>query len=108
MASKPRIMNKNSHKALLFAGATAGLNNHCTLASTPATEEFSHISPALITSSANKRGGVKKYIDTTSTGSVKNHNQRPADLWGEVINDAKSGKSFTDLPDFGNYEAGAN
>ena len=108
MASKPRIMNKNSHKALLFAGATAGLNNHCTLASTPATEEFSHISPALITSSANKRGGVKKYIDTDSVGSVKNHNQRPAYLFGEVISDAKSGKTYIVILNFGNYEAGAN
>ena len=102
------MRDNKEHKALLFVGANTGLNNSRALASTPTTEEFFHISPALITSSATKRGGVKKYIDTTSTGSVKNHNQRPADLWGEVINDAKSGKSFTDLPDFGNYEAGAN
>lgn len=76
--------------------------------SNPGHREFFHISPALITSSANKRGGVKKYIDTDSVGSVKNHNQRPAYLFGEVISDAKSGKTFIVILNFGNYEAGAN
>ena len=101
-------MDKKQNKALLFAGATTGPNNHVMLVTTPATEEFSHISPALITSSANKRGGVKKYIDTDSVGSVKNHNQRPAYLFGEVVSDAKSGKTFIVILNFGNYEAGAN
>lgn len=102
------MIGNKEHKASLSAGATPGLNNCCVLAVTPATEKFFHISPALITSSANKRGGVKKYIDTDSVGSVKNHNQRPAYLFGEVISDAKSGKTFIVILNFGNYEAGAN
>ena len=83
-------MDKKQNKALLFAGATAGLNNHCTLASTPATEEFSHISPALITSSAIKRGGVKKSVITNN--SAGNFNSRPVTSRpeGGVTHDAKS------------------
>ena len=56
--------------------------------------EFFHISPALIISSANKRGGIRKYIDTTSASAVRNDILRPADLWGEGINDAKSGMPY--------------
>ena len=111
LASQPTIMDKIKHKALLFAGATTGPNNHCMLAETPATEEFSHISPRVIISTLTKRGGVIKYVDNTSVCSVKNHIIRPADLWGEVINDANRGNHLAfllDLPDFGNYEAGAN
>jgi len=108
MVLQPNSMDKKLNNALLFSGAITGLNNHAVLAVTPETEEFFHISPALITSSANKRGGVKKYIDTDSVGSVKNHNQRPAYLFGEVISDAKSGKTFIVILNFGNYEAGAN
>jgi hypothetical protein len=37
-------MNKQKNKALLFAGATAGLNNHVLLVTTPATGEFRHSS----------------------------------------------------------------
>ena len=37
-------MSKQRNKALLFAGATAGLNNHVMLASKPATGEFYHSS----------------------------------------------------------------
>lgn len=55
---------------------------------------LTHLFPALITSSAIQRGGVEKYIDDNSVGAVKNHNQRPADLLGEVINDAISGKPY--------------
>lgn len=55
---------------------------------------LSYLFPALILSSAIQRGGVEKYVDDNSVGSVKNHNQRPADLLGEVINDAKSGKPY--------------
>jgi hypothetical protein len=55
---------------------------------------LTYLSQALITSSAIQRGGVEKYVDDTSVGSVKNHNQRPADLLGEAINDAKSGKPY--------------
>lgn len=101
-------MDKKLNKALLFAGATTGLNNRTTLAVTSATEEFFHISPEVITSTSIKRGGVEKSIDTNSVGSVINHNQRPAYLLGKVISDAKSGKSFIDILNFGNYEAGAN
>jgi hypothetical protein len=53
-------MKKNTNIALLFAGESAGLNNHCILVSTPATEEFRHSSPALITSSANKNRGIRQ------------------------------------------------
>ncbi|HBE41232.1 MAG TPA: hypothetical protein DDW27_08520 [Bacteroidales bacterium] len=104
-------MDKKRNKALLFAGSIAGLNNRVALATKPATEEFFHISPALIISSATKRGGVIKYIDNASVCSVKNHIIRPADLLGEVISDANRGNHLAfliDLPDFGNYEAGAN
>jgi len=103
------VKNKKDN-ALLFSGAPAGLNNFV-VASTPETEEFFHISPALITSSATKRGGVIKYIDNASVCSVKTHIIRPADLLGEVISDANRGNHLAfliDLPDFGNYEAGAN
>lgn len=102
------MIGNKEHKALLSAGATPGLNNCCVLVSTPATEEFFHISPEVITSTSIKRGGVEKSIDTNSVGSVINHNQRPAYLLGKVISDAKSGKSFIDILNFGNYEAGAN
>ena len=71
-------------------------------------QEFSHISPALITSSATKRGGVIKYIDNKCVCAVKYHNIRPADLLGEVINDANRVNLTIGRPDFGNYEAGAN
>lgn len=101
-------MDKKQNKALLFAGATTGPNNHVMLVTTPATEEFSHISPALITSSAIKRGGVIKYIDNKCVCAVKYHNIRPADLLGEVINDANRVNLTTGRPNFGNYEAGAN
>ena len=55
---------------------------------------LSYLFPELILLNSNKRGGVEKYVDDNSVGSVKNHNQRPADLLGEVINDAKSGKPY--------------
>ena len=83
MASQPTIMDKIKHKALLFAGATTGPNNHCMLAETPATEEFFHISPALITSSATKRGGVVKYLILTSAGNCK---IQTSDLQDEIQN----------------------
>lgn len=57
---KPFVMKKNINIALLFAGASAGLNNRYVLVSTPATEEFRHSSPALIASSANKNRGIKQ------------------------------------------------
>jgi len=102
-------MSKQRNKALLFAGTNTGLLNfHVTLASKPATEEFSYISPALITSNATKRGGVIKYIDNKCVCAVKYHNIRPADLLGEVINDANRVNLTIGRPDFGNYEAGAN
>jgi hypothetical protein len=52
--------------------------------------EFFHISPALITSSANKRGGVKKSVITNN--SAGNFNSRPVTSRpeGGVIHDAKS------------------
>ena len=99
---------KQENKALLFAGTNTGLLNFRVLASKPATEEFSHISPALITSSATKRDGVIKYIDNKCVCAVKYHNIRPADLLGEVINDANRVNLTIGRPDFGNYEAGAN
>jgi len=37
-------MDKKQNKALLFAGATTGLNNHVMLVTTPATGEFRHSS----------------------------------------------------------------
>jgi hypothetical protein len=64
-------MDKIRNKALLFAGSIAGLNNRVALATKPATEEFFHISPALITSSATKRGGVNKYLNLISVGNCK-------------------------------------
>jgi hypothetical protein len=52
--------------------------------------EFFHISPALITSSANKRGGVKKSVITNN--SAGNFNSRPVTSRpeGGVTHDAKS------------------
>jgi len=84
------MIGNKEHKASLSAGATPGLNNCCVLAVTPATEEFFHISPALITSSANKRGGVKKSVITNN--SAGNFNSRPVTSRpeGGVIHDAKS------------------
>jgi len=105
------MTDNKEHKALLLVGANTGLNNCRALAVTPTTEEFCHSSSLPDYIEDKKNRGVRKYIDTNSAGSVTNHNQRPADLWGEVINDAKSGTPsyfFDDLPDFGNYEAGAN
>ena len=64
-------MDKKKNKALLFTGAIAGLNNHAVLATTPVTEEFFHISPALIISSATKRGGVVKYLNCESVGNCQ-------------------------------------
>ena len=55
---------------------------------------FTYLFPSLIISSEIQRGGVIKSIDNNSAGNVKNHNQRPADLLGEVINDAKPGKPY--------------
>ncbi len=83
-------MDKKQNKALLFAGATTGPNNHVMLVTTPATEEFFHISPALITSSANKRGGVRKSVITNN--SAGNFNSRPVTSRpeGGVTHDAKS------------------
>jgi len=110
MVLKPLKVKSKKNKALLFASASTGLNNFV-VASTLATEEFSHISPRVIISTLTKRGGVIKYVDNTSVCSVKTHIIRPADLWGEVINDANRGNHLAfllDLPDFGNYEAGAN
>jgi len=84
------MIGNKEHKASLSAGATPGLNNCCVLAVTPATEEFFHISPALITSSANKRGGVKKSVITNN--SAGNFNSRPVTSRpeGGVTHDAKS------------------
>lgn len=104
-------MDKNKNTTLLFAGATAGPNNRSVLVTTSATEEFRRRSPGLIISSPIKNSGVKEYADYHSVRSVKNHNARPADLWGGVISNVKPGKPLNfinDLPDFGNYEAGAN
>lgn len=52
--------------------------------------EFFHISPALITSSANKRGGVRKSVITNN--SAGNFNSRPVTSRpeGGVTHDAKS------------------
>lgn len=83
MASQPIIMDKIKHKALLFAGATAGLNNHDVLAETPATEEFSHISPRVIISTLTKRGGVIKYLNCKSVGNCY---IQTSDLQDEVQN----------------------
>ena len=55
---------------------------------------FHSFSHGVILSTPIQNGGVEKYVDDTSVGSVKNHNQRPADLLGEAINDAKSGKPY--------------
>ena len=84
------MIGNKEHKASLSAGATPGLNNCCVLAVTPATEEFFHISPALITSSATKRGGVKKSVITNN--SAGNFNSRPVTSRpeGGVNHDAKS------------------
>ena len=102
------MLDNTGHKASLLVGANTGLNNWHALAVTPTTEEFCH-SPSLPDYIEDKKDrGVTKSIDNKSVGSVINHNQRPADLWGEVINDAKSGMPFTGWPDFGNYDAGAN
>jgi hypothetical protein len=91
-------MNKKPN-TLLFASATPGPNNHCALAVTLATEEFFHISPALITSSANKRGGIKQYL-VNSTGNV---HITTRDL--QVGNDNGDAKAFcTSL----NRKSGAN
>ena len=81
-------MNKKSN-TLLISGATTDLI-HCVLAVTPETEEFFHISPALITSSANKRGGVRKSVITNN--SAGNFNSRPETSRpeGGVTHDAKS------------------
>ena len=55
---------------------------------------LTYLFPALILSSVIQRGGVEKYIDDKCVCSVTNHNTRPADLLGEVINDAKTGKPY--------------
>ena len=80
---------------------------HC-MDRTSGHQGFSHISPALIISSANKRGGVIKYGCDNSVSNVKNDNSRPVDHWGVVTADANRVNHLFDRPDFGNYEAGAN
>ncbi len=76
-------MDKKRYKALLFTGSIAGPNNRAVLATKPVTEEFSHISPALITSSATKRGGVNKYLNCESAGNCK---IQTSDLQDEIQN----------------------
>lgn len=71
-------------------------------------QEFRHSSPKVIISTLTKNRGVEKYADDRCVRSVKNHIARPADLSGEVISDANRVNHFGDIPDFGNYEAGAN
>ena len=90
MVLQPNSMDKKLNNALLFSGAITGLNNHAVLAVTPETEEFFHISPALITSSANKRGGVRKSVITNN--SAGNFNSRPVTSRpeGGVTHDGKS------------------
>jgi len=75
------VKNKKDN-ALLFSGAPTGLNNFV-VASTPETEEFFHISPALIISSATKRGGVNKYLNLESVGNCK---IQTSDLQEEIRN----------------------
>jgi hypothetical protein len=75
-------VKSKENKASLFASATTGLNNFV-LATTLATEEFFHISPALIISSATKRGGVNKYLNLTSAGNCK---IQTSDLQEEIQN----------------------
>jgi len=88
------IMDKDKNIASLFAGANLGPNIHSNLAVTPATEESCH-SPSLPDYIEDKKDrGVSKYIDTNSASSVTNDILRPADLWGEVINDAKPGMPY--------------
>lgn len=102
---------KKSHTASLFSGAKNRSLDFHFLASTPETEEFRHSTSLPDYIEDKKSRGVEKSIDNNSVGSVKNHNQRLADLRGEVISDVKSGKPsyFIDgLPNFGNYEARAN
>ena len=107
-----RYMGNHNHTAPLIAGGKSRTEYPCILlVPTPATKEFCYSPPSLIISSEIKSKGVIKYVDNTSVCSVKNHIIRPADLWGEVINDANRGNHLAfllDLPDFGNYEAGAN
>jgi len=83
MVLQPNSMDKKLNNALLFSGAITGLNNHAVLAVTPETEEFFHISPALITSSATKRGGVNKYLNCESAGNCK---IQTSDLQDEIQN----------------------
>ena len=68
MVLKPLKVKSKKNKALLFASASTGLNNFV-VASTLATEEFSHISPRVIISTLNKRGGVIKYLNPKSIGN---------------------------------------
>ena len=69
---------------------------------------LSYLFPALILSSAIQRGGVEKYVDDNSVGSVKNHNQRPADLWARLSMTQFRVNLTTGIPNLGDYEAGAN
>ena len=64
-------MIRQANKALLFAGATPGPNNHCALAATPATEEFRHSSSRVIISTLTKNRGVEKYLNLTSAGNCQ-------------------------------------
>ena len=89
----PHMSKRDRIQAPLVLDAPIIREAHC-VAQPSRHREFFHISPVLITSSTTKRGGVSKYIDTNSAGNAKNHNQRPADLWGEVINDAKPGMPY--------------
>jgi len=82
MASKPLKVKSKQHKTSLFASSPTGLNNFV-VASRLATEEFFHISPALIISSATKRGGVVKYLILTSAGNCK---IQTSDLQDEIQN----------------------
>ena len=84
------MRDNKEHKALLFVGANTGLNNSRALASTPTTEEFFHISPALITSSATKRGGVKKSVITNNSAGYFNSRPVTSRPEGSVNHDAKS------------------
>ena len=62
-------MDKKKFKALMSAGANAGLNNRFHLVTTPATSEFSHISSIPDYIEDKKRGGIIRYNAFASAGN---------------------------------------
>jgi hypothetical protein len=63
-------MDKKKFKALMSAGANAGLNNRFHLVTTPATSEFLHISSIPDYIEDKKRGGIIRYIAFASASNL--------------------------------------